>query len=71
LAQDRGNYLSGHDGSVASPEDWFDPARLRHDYVPTRFKGYKVERRAVPGHEFGLNLAADEKAALIAFFRTP
>jgi hypothetical protein len=60
----------GHDGSVAMLEDWFDPARLRDDYVPTGFKGYKVERRAVPGHEFGLKLPAEEKAALIAFLRT-
>lgn len=62
--------LYGHDGSVASLEDWFNPARLRDDYVPTGFKGYKVEHRAVPGHSFGVNLAADEKAALIAFLRT-
>ena len=25
----------GHDGSCATLEDWFDPARLRDDYVPT------------------------------------
>jgi len=59
-----------HDGSVATLEDWFDPARLRDDYVPTGFKGYRVNTRAVPGHEFGLKLPADEKAALIAFLRT-
>jgi hypothetical protein len=62
--------LYGHDGSVASLEDWFNPARLRDDFVPTAFKGYKVEHRAVPGHNFGLNLEADEKTALIAFLRT-
>ena len=62
--------LLSHDGSVASLEDWFDPARLRSNYVPSGFKGYKVERRAVPGHEFGLGLSAEEKAALIAFLRT-
>ena len=62
--------LYGHDGSVASLEDWFDPARLRDDYVPTGFKGYQVERRAVPGHEFGVRLTADDKAALIVFLRT-
>jgi hypothetical protein len=62
--------LLSHDGSVATLEDWFDPARLRDDYVPTGFKGYKVERRAVPGHEFGLRLSAADKAALIAFLRT-
>jgi hypothetical protein len=62
--------LLSHDGSVASLEEWFNPARLRDDYVPTGFKGYKVKHRAVPGHEFGLRLTADDKAALIAFLRT-
>ena len=62
--------LLSHDGSVSSLEEWFDPARLRDDYVPTGFKGYKLQRRAVPGHEFGLRLSADDKAALIAFLRT-
>ncbi len=62
--------LLSHDGSVATLEDWFDPARLREDYVPTGFKGYSVTRRAVPGHEFGLKLSPEDKAALIAFLRT-
>jgi mono/diheme cytochrome c family protein len=62
--------LYNHDGSVVSLEDWFDSARLRDDYVPSGFKGYKVKSRAVPGHEFGLKLSADDKAALIAFLRT-
>jgi hypothetical protein len=39
---------------VTTLEHWFDPARLRDDYVPSGFKGYKVTHRAVPGHEFGL-----------------
>ena len=59
-----------HNGSVATLEDWFDPARLRDDYVPTGFKGGGVSRRAVSGHEFGLKLSAREKAALLAFLRT-
>ena len=59
-----------HDGSCATLEDWFDPRRLRTDYVPTGFKGYGVEKRAVPGHEFGLHLNAVDKAALLAFLRT-
>jgi hypothetical protein len=59
-----------HNGSVATLEDWFDPARLRKDYRPTGFRGGGVETRAVPGHRFGLDLAAEEKAALIAFLRT-
>jgi len=64
----RGHF--GHDGSCQTLEDWFDPARLQEDYVPTGFKGYKVDHRAVPGHEFGLKLPPGEKAALIAFLRT-
>jgi len=54
-----------HNGSVATLEGWFDPARLREGYVRTGFgKG------PVPGHEFGLDLAAREKADLIEFLRT-
>jgi hypothetical protein len=59
-----------HNGSVATLEDWFDPNRLRDDYVPTGFKGYGVKSRAVRGHRFGLKLTADEKKALIAFLKT-
>jgi mono/diheme cytochrome c family protein len=59
-----------HNGSVATLEDWFNPARLHEDYVPTGFKGIGVEHRAVKGHEFGLQLSPDDKAALIAFLRT-
>jgi hypothetical protein len=59
-----------HNGSVATLEDWFDPKRLRPDYVPTGYKGFGVEKRAVPGHPFGLNLSADEKRSLIAFLKT-
>jgi mono/diheme cytochrome c family protein len=62
--------LLSHDGSVSTLEEWFDPARLRDDYVPSGFKGYKVKKRAVPGHEFGLKLNVQDKAALIAFLRT-
>lgn len=59
-----------HNGSVATLEDWFDPRRLRDDYVPTAFKGAGVATRAVPGHPFGLTSSPDEKAALIAFLKT-
>jgi hypothetical protein len=59
-----------HSGSVATLEDWFDPARLKDDYVPTGFKGYEVKTRAVKGHEYGLWLPGDDKRALIAFLRT-
>jgi hypothetical protein len=59
-----------HNGSVATLEDWFDPRRLRDDYVPTGFRGYGVTTRPVKGHEFGLNLTDEERTALIAFLRT-
>jgi hypothetical protein len=59
-----------HDGSCATLEDWFDPRRLQHDYVPTGFKGYGIQTRAVKGHEFGLKLSVDDKRALIAFLKT-
>ena len=59
-----------HNGSVATLEDWFDPNRLRDDYVPTGWKGYSVKARAVKGHEFGLKLSATDKQALIAFLKT-
>ncbi len=59
-----------HNGSVATLEDWFDPKRLRDDYVPTGFKGYGIKTRAVKGHEFGLQLSAEDTRALIAFLKT-
>ena len=62
--------LFNHDGAVTTLEEWFDPARLGQDFVPSGFVGYKVTRRAVPGHEFGLRLTAEDKAALIAFLKT-
>ena len=59
-----------HSGSVASLEDWFERNRLRDDYVPSGWKGPGVKHRAVPGHEFGLDLPPGDKSALIAFLRT-
>jgi hypothetical protein len=59
-----------HNGSVATLEDWFDPRRLRDDYVPTGWKGYRRQTRAVVGHEYGLELSAADKRALIAFLKT-
>lgn len=60
-----------HNGSVATLEDWFDPRRLRDDYVPTGWKGPPgTQHRAVKGHTYGLNLPPDERTALIAFLRT-
>lgn len=59
-----------HNGSVATLEDWFDARRLRDDYVPTGHIGYGFKTRAVKGHEFGLDLSAEDKKALIAFLKT-
>jgi hypothetical protein len=59
-----------HDGSVGDLNEWFDPKRLRDDYVPKGFVGYQTKHRAVPGHEYGLKLSADDKASLVAFLRT-
>ncbi len=62
--------LLEHSGSIASLEDWFDKQRLSEDYVPSGWKGPGVTRRAVKGHEFGLELSAEDKRALIAFLKT-
>ena len=59
-----------HNGSVATLEDWFDPRRLRDDYVPTGFRGAGVKTRAVRGHAFGLDLSTADRHALIAFLKT-
>ena len=59
-----------HNGSVATLEDWFDPRRLKDDYIPTGYKAFGVNTRAVKGHPFGLMLSTDDRAALIAFLKT-
>lgn len=59
-----------HSGSIGSLEDWFDPRRMREDYVPSGWRGPGVKARAVPGHPFGHDLSDEDKAALIAFLRT-
>jgi hypothetical protein len=60
----------GHSGSVATLEDWLDPARLRGNYVPTAFKGADGGPRAVSGHVFGLSLSHEDRQALVAFLKT-
>ena len=55
---------------MATLEDWFDPGRLNADYVPTGWKPVDVERRAVKGHEYGLDLSDAHKKALIAFLKS-
>jgi hypothetical protein len=59
-----------HDGSITSLEAFFDPARLSPDYEPKGWSPPGVTKRAIPGHTFGLNLDAKDKAALIAFLRS-
>jgi hypothetical protein len=59
-----------HNGSVATLEDWFGARRLNDDYMPTGYRGYKAQTRAVSGHEYGLDLSAADKKALIAFLKT-
>lgn len=59
-----------HDGSVASLEEMFDPARLRPDHVPGGWKGVGGTSRGVSGHPFGLSLKASEKAMRLAFLRS-
>lgn len=60
----------GHSGHVATLEDWFDKRRLDDDYVPTGFKPAFSKTMAVKGHEFGLEITKEEKAALIAFLKS-
>lgn len=64
----RGHYL--HDGSVATLEEMFDPERLKDAHVPGGFLAAGRKSKAIIGHEFGLRLKPDERAALIAFLRT-
>jgi hypothetical protein len=64
----RGHYL--HDGSVASLEEMFDPARLEETHVPGGWLPPGTKARAIKGHEFGLKLKPAEREQLIAFLRT-
>lgn len=59
-----------HDGHLKTLEDMFDPARLSPNYIPTYFKPLGVERMAVLGHPFGMELGADDKKALVAFIKS-
>jgi hypothetical protein len=57
----------GHGGGAQTLEEWFDPARLKDDYVP---QGFHLGPSPIQGHEFGLKLSAEDKAALITFLKT-
>lgn len=56
-----------HNGQAETLEEWFDPARLRDDYVP---HGFHLGPGPIRGHEFGLKLSPDDRKALIAFLKT-
>jgi Di-haem oxidoreductase, putative peroxidase len=56
-----------HSGQADTLEEWFDPARLKDDYVA---KGFHLGPGAIKGHEFGLKLGVDDRQALIAFLKT-
>ncbi len=60
----------GHSGWVSTLDEWFDSKRLQDDYVPTGFVPSGQSHSAVKGHEFGLNLSQEDKAAMIAFLKT-
>ncbi|HEV2418682.1 MAG TPA: hypothetical protein VGX94_12830 [Terriglobia bacterium] len=57
----------GHTGQAETLEEWFDPARLKSDYVP---KGFHLGPGPIQGHPFGLDLNPEDKKALIAFLKT-
>ncbi len=62
--------MFGHRGWCAALEDWFDPRRVRDDYVPTGFRPYGTKSYEVKGHPFGLDLSPEDRKALIAFLKT-
>jgi hypothetical protein len=62
--------MFGHSGWCATLEDWFNPQRLKDDYVPTGFNPRPPHPFAVKGHEYGLNLPDREKLDLIQFLKT-
>lgn len=64
----RGHFL--HDGSLATLEEMFDPARLQPDFEPHGWSPPGVRKRAVIGHEYGLNFTVEQRRQLIAFLRT-
>ncbi|MGI4835215.1 MAG: hypothetical protein ACRYFK_17310 [Janthinobacterium lividum] len=64
----RGPFL--HDGSLATLDDMLDARRLGAGYVPTGFRGADGAPHPVRGHEFGLELPAPDRGALVAFLKT-
>ena len=62
--------MFGHNGWCATLEDWFEPRRLRDDYIPTGFKPFDRATFPVKGHRYGLDLPDQDRRALIAFLKT-
>ncbi|HMF97906.1 MAG TPA: hypothetical protein VKE96_26580 [Vicinamibacterales bacterium] len=62
--------MFGHSGWCATLEDWFDPRRVRDDYLPTGWKPHDRPTYAVKGHAYGLSLSDTDRRALIAFLET-
>jgi hypothetical protein len=62
--------MFGHSGWAATLEDWFDPRRVREDYVPNGWKPLGARTYPVKGHQFGLELSEADRRALIAFLKT-
>lgn len=59
-----------HDGSIATLEELFDPARLQPDYQSKGWNPPGVDRRAIKGHTFGVSLPPADRVALLAFLRS-
>jgi hypothetical protein len=58
-----------HDGSIGSLEEMFSPARLKADFRSSNWSA-ATPAHAVKGHPFGLDLNANDRAALVKFLRT-
>jgi hypothetical protein len=56
-----------HNGQAETLEEWFDPARLRDDYIA---HGFHLGPGPIKGHGFGLKLSPDDRKALIVFLKT-
>jgi hypothetical protein len=48
----------------------FDPGRTKDDHLPGGWRPLGTSRRAIHGHEFGLDLTTEEREQLIAFLKT-
>jgi hypothetical protein len=58
-----------HSGAAADLHEWFDPRRLEDGYR-RKISWIPGEEGKIPGHRFGLDLAAEEKQSLIRFLLT-